>query len=81
MEKPKPPTTTEDDLLALLGSLALDEAGLSVTEMVERTGKTCGTIRGQLRPLWKSGRLVVGRKRMPCMDGTTRLVPVYRLKT
>jgi len=72
---------TESDLLTLLGTLALDDEGLSVSEMADRTGKTVGTVRDRLRPLWRQGRLLVGRKRVTCMDGTDRLVPVYRLKT
>jgi hypothetical protein len=53
--------------------------GVTVTEIAEHTGKTRPAIIKQLKALAKEKRLVVGRKRVPMIDGRTTTVPCYRV--
>ena len=80
MDKPNVPTFYEDDLIRLLGSPELDNSGLSVQDIAQQTGWSEEAAREKVRKLWRAGRIEVGRKRAPRMDGCETLVPAYRLK-
>lgn len=53
--------------------------GLSIAELVERTGRSRKSLRGAMKRAQRAGKLRVARRRETGLDGRTQWVPVYRI--
>lgn len=75
------PRITSDEVLAELARLSTrpKDPGLSVAEMVHRTGKSRLKVRMMLKLAQLEGRLVIGWADRPRIDGRPTPVPVYRV--
>lgn len=72
---------TEAELLACITEqIARGDDGMSVAEMMDATGRCDRTVRNSLRRMIAGKRVIVGRATRPAIDGTMRVVPVYRVK-
>jgi hypothetical protein len=67
---------------ALLAELETtgDNGGLSVAEIMDKTGRGASWVRGKLAAINRAGRLVVGRRLTTGIDGKAAHTPVYRIK-
>lgn len=70
------------DIEALLTELAADgesQDGLTVKEMVARTGLTAAEVNRRLHRAREAGRLIVTRKRVVALDNVPRYAPSYKI--
>ncbi len=76
--------TTEEIIVgmqeALANASAPDDLGLSAREWARYWDVTAKTARRRLHKVNDMGLLIVGRKKMPGLDGQVRDIPVYRVK-
>lgn len=66
--------------LAKIGEMGPQGDGLTTNEICERQGIHRTTATKLLRQAAKLGKLIVTRKRVPCLDGVRRLSPAYKWK-
>ena len=75
------PDFTMQDLLSILQAQAAEESdGLSVQELVAKTGQCHNWVLSRLHALQRGGELIVERKRVRRIDGIPAWVPAYRIK-
>lgn len=82
MRKTKEPIITTEEWLAELERLAQDDPssdGLTVHEIVEKTGKSSAWVYKHLQLAKAAGRLKVGRRVAESLCGHKKYVPVYQI--
>jgi hypothetical protein len=71
---------THEELLAEIERVENGQAdGATVSELVEQTGRSRPMILARLKAAAKEGRLVVGRKIVPSIDGRPMWSPCYKI--
>lgn len=82
MDRPQPDFTIEDLLAETAAQEEGGAGGRTVTELMERTGRSRNWVLKQLRQLIMRGEArCVGRRMQQSIDGQLRQAPVYQLIT